>query len=277
MTLIGAVPTMLVLLVLGADMSPTVSMPANVRLDPLTAPSLFLDILEGGCVAGSATGFVVVDNGQPFLITNGHVVTCRNARTGARVLNATPDGLRIHHHGLVLGTWQPRIEPLYTAGVKRWLEHPRGLVVDVVALPLSNLPADSVRLAPLEFSHLADVDMRVDPAGTVSVVGFPLALRGPYGFAIWKTGHVASDPDLDFDGEPSFLVDATTRSGMSGSPVYLRQVGGFTSKTGNQTVTPGVFTRFLGVYSAQFEVQELGYVWKPSVITEVLGARHHAK
>ena len=38
----------------------------------------------------------------------------------------------------------------------------------------------------------------------------------PYGFfdrehrlPIWKTGHVASEPDVDFEGEPTFLVDVS--------------------------------------------------------------------
>jgi hypothetical protein len=67
------------------------------------------------------------------------------------------------------------------------------------------------------------------------------------------------------------MVDATTRSGMSGSPVVLRLTGGFKkSSGGNMIASTGIHTKFLGIYSAQWTVSELGKVWFPKVINEII-------
>ena len=50
----------------------------------------------------------------------------------------------------------------------------------------------------------------------ISIIGFPLGMSGPSRMAIWKTGHIATEPDVDYNGEPFFIIDATTRQGMSG-------------------------------------------------------------
>lgn len=68
-----------------------------------------------------------------------------------------------------------------------------------------------------------------------------------------------------------FLIDATTRGGMSGSPVVLRQVGGYLTKSGGQVIMPGVSTRFLGIYSGRLpRDSEIGRVWRPRLIKEIL-------
>jgi hypothetical protein len=89
-------------------------------------------------------------------------------------------------------------------------------------------------------------------------------------FPIWKTGHVASDIDLDWDNKPAFLIDATTKSGMSGSPVIAKRVSIYQTSNGN---TIGNAVKFLGVYSGR-EISdqgiEVGFVWKPRTITEIL-------
>jgi hypothetical protein len=106
----------------------------------------------------------------------------------------------------------------------------------------------------------------------VSIIGFPLGLTGPGVFPIWKTGHIASDPDLDYGGTPSFLIDATTRGGMSGSPVVLRLTGGFEMRKGGFILAgSGISTLFLGVYSGRLNDQsEIGKVWKPQLVSEIL-------
>ena len=241
------------------------------RIDPLSATSLLLKPRKDGKNVATATGFVVAHGNRLFLITNRHVVTGYDPWRKKQTFIA-PDALWICHHGMAPGAWSPQVEPLFEAGKRRWLEHPLGPAIDVVALPLTSLPSDKVKPYPLNYAVLAESDMELVVAMPVSIVGFPEGMSGPGGFAVWKTGHVASDPDLDLGDKPLFLIDATTRGGMSGSPVYLRVTGGYTKRGGGLNVLPGVFTRFLGVYSAQAQELEIGFVWKPQVITEILEA-----
>ena len=92
-------------------------------------------------------------------------------------------------------------------------------------------------------------------------------------FPIWKTGHIASDIDIDWDGKPAFLIDATTQSGMSGSPVIAKRVSIYQTSRGNKI---GNAIKILGVYSGR-EIStsgiEVGFVWKPKVIEEILSSK----
>jgi hypothetical protein len=107
--------------------------------------------------------------------------------------------------------------------------------------------------------------VHIAPGDTVSIVGFPHGLAQVAGLAIWKTGTIASDPDVNFEGKAKFLLDTTARGGMSGSPVYARRT--IDTEPGGQLVTYGSpKTRFLGVYSEQSEALEIGVVWKAEMV-----------
>jgi hypothetical protein len=116
---------------------------------------------------------------------------------------------------------------------------------------------------------LADFDLKLYPSEAVSIIGFPKGLTSAGKFPIWKTGHIASDIDIDWDGKPAFLIDATTKGGMSGSPVIARRVSIYQTSTGNRV---GNAVKFLGIYSGR-EIGEsgieVGFVWKPKVISEI--------
>lgn len=242
----------------------------NLRhVDPLSVTSLYLELMVGGHSLALATGFIVKWGNQSYLFTNWHVVSGRHPETNAvqSPTGAVPDQVRILHHGPRLGIWVPCLEPLLDAqGNPRWIEHPKGHQVDVIALPLQAIDAQ-VSIHPFDLS-LADVDLYPVVAMPVSIIGFPLGLVSAGAFPIWKTGHIASDPDLDYRGQPAFLIDATTRSGMSGSPVVVRLTGGPAMIVVKRTPS----TRFLGVYSGRVRSDsEIGIVWRPGVITDILG------
>jgi S1-C subfamily serine protease len=116
---------------------------------------------------------------------------------------------------------------------------------------------------------LRKTDIVASPGDSVSVVGFPFGMGQDVtlGLPIWKTGTVASDPDVNFSGRPMFLVDTTSRQGMSVSPVYAVRTGAYGSATAQpQMATHGVATKFLGVYSEQDVNRELGGVWKAEAV-----------
>ena len=243
-------------------------------IDRMSAISLRLHLYFGREQIGGATGFIVQQDGKPFLITNWHVLSGVNPNTN-EILDKNlrvPNYVMIFHNcsrGLDVRVQNP--EPLLNSNGKRlWFEHPRGKEIDVVALPLQNIPQEA-EIMPLDLS-LADVDMAINPAMDVSIIGYPLEFAEKNFFAIWKTGHIAYEPEVDYDGKPIFLVDATTRHGMSGSVVIKRVYEVLTSTTGQRNVvTGGSITKFLGIYSGRVnDFVELGMVWKPRAITEIL-------
>lgn len=242
------------------------------NIDELSVRTLYLILTKGNQPLLQATGFVVEKDKIMYLVTNWHVLSGRHPSTNKPIHGSggTPTEVLIWHNGQKLGTWVRRKEPLYDKkGKRRWIEHKLGQKVDVVALRLQCIDK-KVRLYPLNLS-LAEKDMRAYVGIPVSIIGYPLGFAGPGRFPIWKTGHIASEPDLDYNGEPLFLIDATTRGGMSGAPVVLRQVGGYMTKSGDQKIVPGVSTRFLGIYSGRMPGDsELGRVWRPRLIKEIL-------
>lgn len=252
-------------------------MTRKIFVDPLSCSSLRIAPHFHGTELASATGFSVKFGDTFYLITNWHVVAGRDADTAAcldQVNAAIPDRLVIwFHRKNSLGAWLKLEIPLFSPeGQPLWIEHPLGRKVDVVAVPIE-LP-DEAMIYPLDLS-LALADMVVAPAMPVSVIGFPLGLVAGENWPIWKTGHVASDPDIDFQPDrPAFLIDATTRSGMSGAPVVLRLSGGYSNRDGHTIYSSGLSTKFLGVYAGRIHnASEIGRVWRPFVIQELLNGK----
>lgn len=233
--------------------------------------SLFVEVIANGHLIGSATAFVCrAPFGTDHLITNRHVVTGRNQETGVPLhcACAIPDTLRVYHNGPELGQFVPVEVPLLETDTPLWTEHPSlGDQADLVALRIRS--DERIRLYPYLVRH--DAHLRIEPADRVSVVGFPFGERTAPSFAIWATGFVASEPDINHGGRPIFLIDCRTRKGQSGSPVILGR-----SNHGNLTHDDGSTTghllpELLGVYSGRINAEsDLGIVWKASAIADLL-------
>jgi len=242
-----------------------------ITIDEFSSKSLYLETYLNSQQLGIATGFVVKSNEHHYLITNWHVVTGRNPddnqplfRNGA----ADPNTMKIWFHAQPLGNWQPlTLNLIDTNGDKQWLEHPLGNAVDVVGILLTAL--EGIIIYDIDLS-LANFDLMLYPSESVSIIGFPEGLTSGGRLPIWKTGHIASDIDIDWNGKPAFLIDATTKGGMSGSPVIAKRISIYQTSTGNRI---GNAVRFLGVYSGR-EISasgiEIGFVWKPRVIAEII-------
>ena len=240
-------------------------------IDPFSFKPVYLETYLDEQKGGVATGFIVKKDDSNYLITNWHVVTARDpldnqplSRTGI----VDPNMLRVWFHGERLGFWLQVEVPLFNESQEKlWFEHCRGREIDVVAVPLEIL--EHVNYYDIDLA-LADFDLMIYPSEAVSIIGFPEGLTSAGRFPIWKTGHIASDIDVNLDGKPMFLIDATTKSGMSGSPVIAKRVCIYQTSRGNQI---GNAVKFLGVYSGR-EISssgiEVGYVWKPRVISEIL-------
>ncbi len=243
--------------------------------------SLFIEMHRNGHAIATGTGIIGLSpSGRPALLTNWHNVTGKRPDTGALLDERggrVPDELRILHLAALPGSdigWVQQSERLYNDDqTPRWLEHPiHGNKVDAVALPLGEL--DGVRLLPYLGPSVAQPSIAFGPADVVSVIGFPFGLTGGGGMAIWATGFVASEPQVDQDGLPLFLVDCRARQGQSGSAVIaFRSGGGVAMENGDTSFFDGPVWRFLGLYSGRINREsDLGLVWKASALMEILSS-----
>jgi len=222
----------------------------------------------------TATGFIVDRKGSHYLVTNWHVVSGRRTDTGQPLAStgAVPERLAIAHNVKgKLGTWTVREEPLYDgSGKPLWREHAKfGRKVDVVVLPLTQ-EAD-VDFYPYD-PWSPGPGLAVAVTTGVSIVGFPFGVTGGGAAGVWVRGWIATEPSLDFDGRPAFLVDSRTRPGQSGAPVIVFQSGGAVAMAdGGTTIYGGAVEEFLGVYSGRINDQsDLGYVWKASALQDII-------
>jgi hypothetical protein len=138
---------------------------------------------------------------------------------------------------------------------------------DVVALPIA--PSVDVQLWPYEVDYLSH--LRVQPSQRVNVIGFPFGERSGVSFAVWATGFIASEPEVDHSGKPVFLIDCRSREGQSGSPVILYGSTGaaLPYEVGSEEASDAM--RLLGIYSGRINKDsDLGVVWKTHAISELL-------
>lgn len=246
----------------------------QIRIAEPSVKSLLIEMRVNGQPFGTGTAFVANAPRGPVLITNRHNVTGRHQHTGQPLspTGAVPNEVRIlHNRANQLGQWVSRVEPLHGNGQPLWLEHPvLGAQADFVALPLTQL--DDVQLYPYTLG-IADPAIIVAPAEVVSVVGFPFGLTAGGALAVWATGFVATDPDVDYGGLPLFLIDCRSRQGQSGSAVIAHRTGGAVATEHGVMLGGGVMTRFLGIYSGRVNAEsDLGFVWKATAIQQLANA-----
>lgn len=260
-------------------------MPGSPPIGSLEAPSVLslqvTTVSLGGAEIAKATGFLWLIESQYFLVTNWHVLAGRNAVTGQlNDLGAVPVAIEVSFAGARFGDvikirWPLCGDP--ESGCEaHWFEHPTfGRRVDVGALPVELGESAPMGARPLvEGTGEYDLD-ELYPGTELFAVGYPLGLR-PGGFtAVWVRGTVASEPNIDFDDRPCFLIDARTREGQSGSPVIEFEPHGVVKAAGGLAFGDGPLVRVHGVYSGRTDRQsDLGYVWKrSSVLAVILGRR----
>lgn len=243
--------------------------------------SLYIEVKYNEVTLGSATGFVVEYNLKKYFITNRHVVTGRHNETGECMnsMGAIPNILRVVVPIIKdnSAAWNSFEINLYDKkDNKKWIEHPTyGEDIDVAAIELCDFEYDS-----LAYQIYSDGEVAV--TDTVYIIGYPYGysvLPGDKKVAIWTAGSVASEPELGINKKgiqlPAFLVDAKTRCGQSGSPVFYHNNNGV-KRDGNRISVFGVPVSFnVGIYSGRINKDsDLGYVWKWSVIKEILDSNN---
>ena len=274
----------------------TLVAPAAARQTAVDVQSLMTTpvwLYNGARLVSQGTGFFY-GNLRPdgtaatvFLVTNYHVVTGH-----APKVSAPRSGDRIHFalhkDANELETFSEFELPLYDVHDDPiWASSDAYPDADVVLVPL---PTRMLPLYVFTEAHTRG-DIKIRPTSGATLLGYP------YGFfdrehllPIWKTGHVASEPDVDFEGEPTFLVDVSVFPGMSGSPVLAVATGIYESEDG--VMRSGRVLKLLGIFSSMPVVRptarsisstgstdvspptaevslQLGYVWKAALIADI--------
>jgi len=237
-------------------------------LDPRSASSLLLSTyLNAPPHIATATGFLVRCDEVVLLVSNYHVLSGRDADTNAPLGGVTPDRVMVPLPIAEDVAWRSAVFRLEDERAKRlWVEHPEaGHRVDIGVLPLGL--ADRLGVdRKFIYDVLPGHGFRIDVAMRISIIGFPGNLPTPRLTAIWKSGHVASEPGLDIDGRPYFWIDAQGASGMSGSPVVALVPGGVhvSNEVGDgSSMTWDTRSRVIGIYSGRATKDtSLGRCWR---------------
>ncbi|STX41132.1 Uncharacterised protein [Legionella donaldsonii] len=243
-----------------------------INVNPFSAASLFIDLSFDGAHLASATSFLVKRNNTFFVLTNRHNVTGRDQNTREPLDKKSagiPNMLTIHFNsadkqGEYIGCVYPLFEDFPV-----WYEHPilreKG---DFVAL---KPPIDeAISLSPYYDLDKWDNDILFQPGCRLNIIGFPYGRASTNNLGIWITGFLASDLDVDIDGQPKFYIDARTRTGQSGSPVvFFRHNETISLKNGSRTSAS--CTYLMGIYSGRIgKDSDIGIVWKLKALRELI-------
>jgi len=169
-----------------------------------------------------------------------------------------------------------RVE-LYQSDRARWYQHPNfeDERIDIAAIPLENVCRvdDACHVNQYGFQKLFHM-----VGGDVLIVGYPLGSYDGWMVPIWKRGSLATEPLVQIDDKPMFLVDAATTEGMSGSPMFRRVFGPAALADNSMKLDAVVTTEFVGVYAGNLMSSELGrinvgYGWYGRLVDEIVTAK----
>jgi len=236
-----------------------------------TAKSVYIEPIVNGKALGNTTGFLIRIRHSYYLVTNRHVCTGEDQLTGNALHSSkfTPTHIRIFHNSIKgLDFYEKKIESLWGGNERLWIEHPTlGARCDVVILRLQ----DYTNCMMFEYDlDNPVIDFSINLTETVSIIGYPFGKRIGPGFAVWSTGFIASEIEIDYDEMPVFLVDRRSRTGQSGSPVYAFRPAGFVKSGEDLKMYDAPVGKLLGIYSGRINREsDLGMVWKLDCLREI--------
>jgi hypothetical protein len=153
------------------------------------------------------------------------IVTC------AHVINGATNGVLIFSSAAGSNRSPGRNEIRIDAFDQNWVKHPE---VDLAVMPLApiiNVLGDKgIKLDMVQFysGNLPSTNELMDASAFTSVrmAGYPLGIWDSVNnLPIIRTGAVASDLSVDYNGKPDFLVDIAVFPGSSGSPLVYMDEG----------------------------------------------------
>lgn len=254
---------------LGIIFLPLKSFPQTIaRIE--SVQSLYLEVYKDTRLLASATGFIIHSKTQNYLVTNYHVVTLKDASTKKwldTTLKISPNKILIVQNDKILGKYKGKIEMLLDAnGKPLWHENTvNNQTVDVIELPIKD--TNDINIYPVNYKSPLDSNLLLNPTDRVFILGFPLGIHSEPYLPIWKSGLIASEPDIDQNNMPIIYVDAITYHGMSGSPVYYisNEINGKNGRMEFSTLQ----SIFMGVFSAAQVDNVFGVLWKAKFLQSI--------
>jgi len=262
------------------------------HLSMITTPVI---LLKGDKIVSQGTGFYYELRGSSqdtilFLVTNYHVLTGYSPK---ETKPPKGDNIIFYLHKDVKnpGDIKQIRFPLFTKNGKPiWLSSKEFPQADIAIIPLTASLYDDVKVSVIS-EDWAKGDIKVRPTSTITLIGYPYGYYDKKNWLpVWKTGSIASEPDVDFEGKPLFLVDISAFPGMSGSPAFAIAYGAYETIAGPTTV--GHVQKFLGIYASMQmlkeekyleeiisesklgfvvnELLELAHIWKASLIIKII-------
>jgi hypothetical protein len=117
--------------------------------------------------------------------------------------------------------FQEQIVKLYNdAGEATWNQNSLKNEIDIAVI---HAPGQFERFE-ITGVNVENQDIPIEIGSDVFILGYPLGFSHFMGTPIWKRGSIASEPHLmTQDSKRRVVLDATTRMGMSGGPVIMRE------------------------------------------------------
>ncbi len=226
----------------------------------------------------TATGFFILIEGRRYLISNWHVFSGRNffTRKPLNKLCWLPDTIGFSVFDRTGPGFRHMTVPLYEDGKSRWWQ----CGIDKIDIAGIEVPYSPGEVEGVTVDYTARPNWEATPGSDIFITGFPSKITPPYGQAIWKRGSIASHPLSHYDERPIFLIDSATRSGMSGSPVYI--VDSLLPFKGHDgTIHRSRLMYFFGVYSGRYpgsdEEFDLGIVWNLKAFDKTITNREYSE
>lgn len=183
----------------------------------------------------------------PAIVTNKHVVAGATNGTFSLTLRGQ-DGLADYgkHVKVSLDQFE-----------QRWVPHPDPQV-DLCAMPIAPLVEQSFSQGKPFFFVSLDASLIPSASDLNELVALEDIVMVGYPNGIWDTqnnlpifrrGITATHASRDYEGRREFLIDAACFPGSSGSPVFLYNMGGWSTRAGGFAIG-GVRLKLLGVLYA---------------------------
>lgn len=246
-------------------------MQVNSVAEQLFFTTVRIDTVTPQGEQGSGTGFFFCHKisgvDYLFVVTNKHVVI--GMREGRFSFLKRKDGLPTLGDGFTLHIGSQEWPNV-------WFGHPDpGVDIAVCALlPLLEFVKQQYgtdlffRTVETSMIPTEERTQELDAVEPVTFVGYPNGVWDSKNLLpVARRGTTASPIEVDFEGTPRFLIDASVFGGSSGSPVFILNEGSYSTKDGRFVVGSRFY--FIGVIAAVFYRTHLNQIVPVPIPTQV--------